>query len=159
MCLGYHENISYTDCDLMWELNENMGTDDDGNTYPYVPGGKDFFSGINNYDSSYDPGYELNGKRKEIKSEIDSGRPCIVGYFGDKTPDAAAAASPGKSIDLPDVPTGHAETVIGYEEDDNPPWDPTQPTLYATTHDTYGDTNELTFKSTSVGFVVLEIED
>ncbi len=55
------------------------------------------------------------------------------------------------------MPVGHAETVVGYEEADDSWWNPTEPPLYVTTHDTYGDTNELTFKSTSLSFIVLTI--
>lgn len=164
MCIGYHEGMDSRNCDLMWELHEKMGTNDEGVTQP--PG---FFKGITNYDSSYIPGIEVAGRRSRIKQEIDSGRPCIVGYWGDRVPSAAStkpSVKPNKIKEkipdsiwnkIKDKTVGHAETVVGYEEGNDPIWNPTQPTLYATTYDTYGDVNELALKSTTVEFYVFEI--
>lgn len=158
MCIGYHESVPDA-CDLMWELHDLMGTDSQGDTWPYEgPGNDDFLSGIEAYDSSYSSGYELWGRRDEIKNEIDAGRPTIVGYFGDKSPSSVSTSSDVQPTGLRDKMVGHAETVYGYEEGDNAWYNPTDPTLYVSTYDTYGNENELSFGTWDQSFVVLEIE-
>ncbi|AFO59227.1 MULTISPECIES: C39 family peptidase [unclassified Natrinema] len=152
MVVRYHEDITGVDCDLMDELADEMGTDGKGRTKPWnIP------DGIESHDSSYAAHNTYHGRRSEIMDEIDSGRPCIVSYWGDK---ASTVSAESGNVDLPDwVPelVGHSETVVGYEQDDNSWWDPTEPSLHVTTHDTYGDVNELTFTSTSVSFFITSI--
>ncbi|RZH66332.1 hypothetical protein [Natrinema altunense] len=152
MVVGYHENTTGIECDLMDELADEMGTDDEGRTKPWnIP------AGIENYDSSYNAHNTYHGRRSEIMSEVDSERPCIVSYWGDKSSTVSAESG---DIDVPDwVPelVGHSETAVGYEQDDNSWWDPTEPPLHVTTYDTYGDVNELTFTSSSLSFFITSI--
>lgn len=162
MCIGYHENISDRDCDLMWELNDLMGTDSDGITLPLNPGGKSFASGIANYDGKYDytpRNIARGGRRSEIKDQIDSGNPCLLSHWWK---DNFEIDIDWDHIDNPEdfveLPIGHSETVFEYEEGDNPWWNPTEPTMYVSTYDTYGDVDEFTLKSTSVKFLVQTIE-
>lgn len=151
MCIGFHEYVS-DECDLMWTLNDNMGTNSDGETWPRLPWPKsDFVTGISDY-GSYSGSNTYYGRRSEIKSQIDSGNPCIVSYFGDKgsaasTEDNGDSAMPSK---IPDMPVGHSETGWGYEDDDGD--------LYVSTHDTYGNTNELVLTSVTDAYLAQSIE-
>ncbi len=77
--------------------------------------------------------------------------------LGDKSSTVSAESG---DIDVPDwVPelVGHSETAVGYEQDDNSWWDPTEPPLHVTTYDTYGEVNELTFTSSSLSFFITSI--
>ncbi|WP_222914435.1 C39 family peptidase [Natrinema sp. SYSU A 869] len=150
MCIGYHENISSRDCDLMWELNDHMGTNSNGETVP-----TDFVSGIEDYDSSYSASNTVWGRRSKIKNQIDSGNPCVLSHWFNSSLDKSDIDG---VEDLKDIAVGHSETAYEYEEDDNPWYDPTEPALYVTTHDTYGSVNEISLKSTTVMFLVQSIE-
>ncbi|QCW04207.1 hypothetical protein [Natrinema pallidum] len=153
MVIGYHENATGIECDLMDELADEMDTDDEGRTKPWnIP------DGIENYDSSYTAHNTYHGRRSEIMDEIDSERPCIVSYWGNK---ASTASAESGNVDVPDwIPelVGHSETAVGYEQDENSWWDPTEPSLHVTTYDTYGEVNELTFSSSSLSFFITSIE-
>ncbi|RQH03342.1 hypothetical protein EA472_01845 [Natrarchaeobius oligotrophus] len=148
MCIGTHESVSNY-CDLMWELNDLLDTDSDGNTYPFD------FDGIEDYDSSYSASNTYYGRRSEIKDQIDSGNPCVLSHFFEIDIDKGDVSSPS---DLQDEAVGHAETVHEYEEGDDPWYDPTEPTLYVTTYDTYGGTSEFSLSSSTVLYLVQSIE-
>lgn len=150
MCIGYHENISSRDCDLMWELNDLMGTNSDGETVP-----TDFDDGIEDYDSSYSASNTVWERRSEIKNQIDSGNPCVISHWFNSSLDKSEIDD---VEDLKGIAVGHSETAYEYEEGDDPVWNPTEPTLYVTTHDTYGDINEITLKSTTLLFLVQSID-
>ena len=155
MCIGYHEDISSRDCDLMWELNDLMGTNSDGETLPYNPIGKDFIDGIEEYNSSYSASNTVSERRSEIKNQINSGNPCLLGHWFNSSIDKSVIKSPK---DLLELPVGHSETAYEYEEDDSPWYDPTEPTLYVTTYDTYGGVNEFSLSSTTLLYLVQSIE-
>lgn len=161
MCIASHENVS-GHCDLMRELNDLMGTDSDGITWPEDPqGGRDFVSGIEDYDGEYNytPGNTVMGRRSKIKDQIDSGNPCLLSHWWkddfDVNLDPDDIDGP---TDLVDLPVGHSETVFEYEEADDSWWNPTEPTMYVSTYDTYGEIDEFTLKSSSIMFLVQTIE-
>ncbi|ELY83880.1 hypothetical protein C486_01584 [Natrinema gari JCM 14663] len=127
-----------------------MGTNSDGETVP-----TDFDDGIEDYDSSYSASNTVWERRSEIKNQIDSGNPCVISHWFNSSLDKSEIDD---VEDLKGIAVGHSETAYEYEEGDDPVWNPTEPTLYVTTHDTYGDINEITLKSTTLLFLVQSID-
>ena len=155
MCLGTHDSIDEK-CDVMETLNEEGDVDDDGYGWPvtvWPMDRNDIQDGISAYDSSYDTSALQFRRRSTIMSEINSGRPCVVGWMDDdkKDPDSVTSDS------LNDwMPSGHAETIFAYEEEGGG-WFRTGD-LYIDTYDTYGDVNQLFLDSTTELYYVITIE-
>ncbi len=154
MAIGYHEGVpSWNRCDLIHELADNMDTNSDGETWPW-----NITDGIEEYDSSYDASLTEYGRRSEVMDQIDSGAPCLVCYWGNMDASLASLPRTPTADTVKDQFVGHAETATGYEADDNSWWNPTDPSVYVTTHDTYGGVNELKLSTSSPAYFVTSIE-
>lgn len=131
MAIGYHEGTSYYDRDeLIDALNDSMNTDSEGLTWPWnIP------SGIEGYDPGYDATNHYIGRPGAATGGVDDDEPPIVSTLGDKEAGKNGTPAPEGW----DLPVGHTETVVGYEEEDS--WFGTD--LYLDTHNTWGGTRTL----------------